>query len=397
MRQTGTVPADPVLPVSLSIEPGPDLTAEQLQRYARHLNLSGIGSTGQRRLLAARVLVVGAGGLGSPVLLYLAAAGVGTIGIVDPDLVDESNLQRQVIHGTSDVGRAKADSAAESIAAINPDVTVVRHRELLDPGNALPICRDYDLVVDGTDNFPTRYLVNDACELLGLPLVWGSILGFEGQASVFWSGRGPTYRDVFPTPPPPGSVPSCADGGVFGAMCGVIGSTMATEAIKLICGTGGGLLGRILVYDALTASFRTVAVRPDPTRPKVTELIDYPAFCGLRPAGSSSIGPTELAGLLAGADPVLLIDVREPAEFLVGALPGSVNIPLDQITSATSLDLIEGADRVVLYCRSGARSAQAVGRLAEAGAGSPVDLDGGYLGWIGRPGAPVHHQDGTAG
>ncbi|RIJ70262.1 adenylyltransferase/sulfurtransferase MoeZ [Nakamurella silvestris] len=370
------------MPTSLPplTEPGAELTPAQQLRYSRHLLLPAVGDLGQRRLLASRVLVVGAGGLGSPILLYLAAAGVGTIGIIDPDLVEVSNLHRQILHGSADVGRPKTTSAAESVGAVNPDVTVVEHQERLTAANAERICAGYDLVLDGTDNFPTRYLVNDVCALLGLPLVWGSILGFEGQASVFWAAHGPQYRDVFPTPPPPGSVPSCATGGVLGVLCGVIGSIMATEAVKLICGAGDTLLGRILFYDALALTFRTISVRPDPDALPITGLVDYEAFCGvLPPAGL--VGATELASLVADGTPVLLVDVREPWEHARGAIEGSVLIPLDGITSAGALELIGGHPEVILYCASGARSARAVDELRAAGLTGVRQLDGGILAW----------------
>jgi len=370
------------------VEPGPDLTPAQQLRYSRHTLLPGIGSIGQRRLGNARVLVVGAGGLGSPILLYLAAAGVGTIGIIDPDLVETSNLHRQILHGTDDVGRAKTTSAAESVAAVNPYVRVVQHHELLTAGNADRICADYDLVLDGTDNFPTRYLVNDICVLQGKPLVWGSILGFEGQASVFWARHGPHYRDVFPVPPPAGSVPSCATGGVLGVLCGVIGSVMATEAVKLICGVGAPLLGRILFYDALAMSFRTITVRRDPLGARVTELIDYESFCGQEPVTErDSDGPgnevsaEDLAAQIAGTEPPLVIDVREPAEHADFAIPGSVLIPLGEITSDAALTRIRAGQDVVLYCRSGARSDRAAADLARAGVSGVRQLRGGILAW----------------
>ena len=266
------------------VEPVPELTPAEIARYSRHVILPDVGLTGQRRLRAARVGVVGAGGLGSPTLLYLAAAGVGTLGVIDADTVDESNLQRQVIHGQSDLGRLKVDSAAEAIAEVNPHVEVVRHAVHLDAGNALDVLTGYDLVLDGTDNFATRYLVADACELLGVPEVWGSIFRFDGQVSVFWRDHGPVYRDLFPQAPPPGAVPSCAEGGVLGVLCGAIGSVMATEAIKLICGIGDPLVGRLMVFDALAMTWRTLRVQPDPERTPVTELIDDPFACAVLPA-----------------------------------------------------------------------------------------------------------------
>ena len=272
-------------PLPPLVEPADGLSAAEVERYSRHVILPDVGMLGQRRLKNAKVLVVGAGGLGSPALLYLAAAGVGTLGIVDPDVVDESNLQRQVIHGRSDVGRSKARSAQESIAELNPFVTVHRHEVALTAANALEIFAGYDLVLDGTDNFATRYLVNDAAALLGLPYVWGSIFRFEGQASVFWDaapdGRGLSYRDLYPDPPPPGSVPSCAEGGVLGVLCASIGAIMGTEAVKLVLGIGEPLLGRLMVYDALAMTYRTVRVRRDPDVARVTELVDYEQLCGV--------------------------------------------------------------------------------------------------------------------
>ena len=274
------------MPLPPLVAPAEDLTIAEVRRYSRHLIIPDVGKTGQRRLKNARVLCVGAGGLGSPALLYLAAAGVGTLGIIDFDVVDESNLQRQIIHGQSDLGRPKAVSAMESIREINPLVNVILHEERLDSDNAMQIFEPYDLIVDGTDNFATRYLVNDACVLLGKPYVWGSIYRFDGQASVFWAEHGPCYRCLYPEPPPPGMVPSCAEGGVLGVLCGAIGSIQVTEAIKVITGIGEPLVGRLMIYDALEMSYRTVRVRKDPEcpvcgkNPSITELIDYEEFCG---------------------------------------------------------------------------------------------------------------------
>ena len=402
------------------VEPGPELTVAQVARYSRHLILPDVGMSGQRRLAAARVLVVGAGGLGSPALLYLAAAGVGTIGIVDADVVDASNLQRQVIHGVADVGRLKVDSAADRIAEINPDVAVVRHAVQLDASNALDLIRGYDLVLDGTDNFPTRYLVGDVCELLGLPEVWGSIFRFDGQVAVFWAGHGPVYRDLFPTPPPPGSVPSCAEGGVFGVLCASIGAAMATEAVKLICGIGELLLGRLMVYDALEMSWRTVRVQPDPARPPVTELVDYEAFCGLptqnspdQPAQAQSssdqaAGPAAdpLAGATIdvhalkamldardrGEDDFVLVDVREPHEYEIVAIPGSVLVPKGDLVDGDGLDRLPPGRRLVLHCKSGGRSAQALAAVQAAGRADAVHVTGGVLAWVQEiePDKPVY-------
>jgi len=363
------------------VEPGPELDADQRRRYARHLTLPGVGHEGQRRLAAARVLVVGAGGLGSPVLLYLAAAGVGTIGVLDDDRVDVSNLQRQVLHGVPDVGRPKVDSARDRIADLDPRVTVRTHPVRLDASNALGILSGYDLVVDGTDNFPTRYLVADACEVLGLPVVWGSIFRFDGQASVFWAGRGPTYRDLFPVPPPPGSVPSCAEGGVLGVLCAAVGAVMATEAVKLICGIGEPLVGRLSVFDALEMSWRTLAVRPDPDRVPVTRLeVEQP-----EPGDGHGIDVHDLARRLAaraaGEDDFALVDVREPAEREVATIPGSVGVPMAQLLAAGPAALPDGVP-VVLHCRSGARSAQVLAALHAAGRTDVVHVEGGMLAWV---------------
>jgi adenylyltransferase/sulfurtransferase len=375
------------------VEPGPPLPAEQLARYARHLVLPGVGELGQRRLAAARVLVVGAGGLGSPALLYLAAAGVGTLGVLDADRVESSNLQRQVIHGQPDVGRPKADSAADRIAQVNPHVTVRRHDVHLDSGNALELLRDYDLVLDGTDNFPTRYLVGDACALLGLPQVWGSIYRFDGQVSVFWSGHGPTYRDLFPAPPPPGSVPSCAEGGVFGVVCAAVGAVMATEAVKLICGIGEPLLGRLLVFEALAMSWREIRVRADAAAPPVTELVDYEAFCGLpaRETGSDpesepdTIDVRSLSALLAarerGEQDFVLVDVREAYERAIAIIPGAIHVPLARLESGEGLADLPPGRRVILHCRSGARSARALAVLRSSGRPDAVHVAGGVLAW----------------
>jgi molybdopterin/thiamine biosynthesis adenylyltransferase/rhodanese-related sulfurtransferase len=383
------VPGGPFPPL---VEPGPPLSASETERYARHLILPEIGVAGQRRLRRARVLVVGAGGLGSPALLYLAAAGVGTIGVVDADSVDVTNLQRQVVHGDADVGRPKVDSARDRILGVNPGVEVRTHPVRLTAANALEILRGYDVVLDGADNFPTRYLVDDACALLGIPDVWGSILGFDGQVGVFWAPHGPTYRELFPTPPAPGTVPSCAEGGVLGALCATVGSVMATEAVKLICGTGEPLVGRLLVVDALGARWRTLTVRaPDQRRP-VTELVDYDAFCGMPPAGGdpggtagADIDVETLARMLAdrarGGEDFVLVDVREPHEREVVAIPGAVGVPLAELEADP---LAVGADgrRVVLYCRSGARSARGLAALHAAGRTDAVHLAGGVLAWV---------------
>jgi molybdopterin/thiamine biosynthesis adenylyltransferase/rhodanese-related sulfurtransferase len=369
------------------VEPAAELTVDEVARYSRHLIIPDVGVPGQKRLKNAKVLVVGAGGLGSPALLYLAAAGVGTLGIVDFDVVDESNLQRQVIHGVSDIGKPKAVSAKESIAEINPHVDVILHQERLDSDNALDIFRPYDLILDGTDNFATRYLVNDACVLLGKPYVWGSIYRFEGQVSVFWNEHGPNYRDLYPEPPPPGMVPSCAEGGVLGVLCASIGSVMVTEAIKLITGIGESLLGRLMVYDALEMSYRTIRIRKDPKAEPITELIDYEAFCGQvsdeaqRAAAGSTITATELKEMLdAGKDPYL-VDVREPVEYEIVKIPGGVLIPKDRILSGEALAELPQDKPLVLYCRTGVRSAEALAAVKAAGFRDAVHVQGGVTAW----------------
>ncbi len=376
-------------PVSLPplVEPAAELTVDEVARYSRHLIIPDVGVPGQKRLKNAKVLIVGAGGLGSPALLYLAAAGVGTLGIVDFDVVDESNLQRQVIHGVSDIGKLKAQSAKESIAEINPLVNVVLHTERLDSDNALDVFRPYDLILDGTDNFATRYLVNDACVLLGKPYVWGSIYRFEGQVSVFWNEHGPNYRDLYPEPPPPGMVPSCAEGGVLGVLCASIGSVMVTEAIKLITGIGETLLGRLMVYDALEMTYRTIKVRKDPAGEPITRLIDYEAFCGFvsdeaqRAAAGSTITATELKEMLdAGKDPYL-VDVREPVEYEIVKIPGGVLIPKDRILSGEALAELPQDQPLVLYCRTGVRSAEALAAVKAAGFKDAVHVQGGVTAW----------------
>jgi adenylyltransferase/sulfurtransferase len=373
------------------VEPAAELTKEEVARYSRHLIIPDVGVDGQKRLKNAKVLVVGAGGLGSPALLYLAAAGVGTLGVVDFDVVDESNLQRQVIHGQSDVGRPKAESARDSVAEINPFVKVVLHQTHLNSENALEIFRDYDLILDGTDNFATRYLVNDAAVLSGKPYVWGSIFRFEGQVSVFWedapNGQGLNYRDLYPEPPPPGMVPSCAEGGVLGVLCASIGSIMVTEAIKLLTGIGDTLLGRLMVYDALEMSYRTIKIRKDPESPKITELIDYEAFCGVvstdaqQAAAGNTITPLELKHKQESGEDFLLVDVREPHEFEIVRIPGSVLIPKDKILSGEAFSELPQDKPLVLHCKSGARSAEALAALHKAGFKDAVHVGGGVLAW----------------
>jgi adenylyltransferase/sulfurtransferase len=373
------------------VEPAAELSKDEVARYSRHLIIPDVGMAGQKRLKNAKVLVVGAGGLGSPALLYLAAAGVGTLGIVEFDEVDESNLQRQVIHGQSDIGRPKAESARDSIREINPYVEVRLHQVRLEAANVLPIFRDYDLILDGTDNFATRYLVNDAAVLLGKPYVWGSIFRFEGQASVFWddapNGQGLNYRDLYPEPPPPGMVPSCAEGGVLGVLCASIGSIMVTEAIKLITGIGEPLLGRLMVYDALEMSYRTIRIRKDPASEPITELIDYDAFCGVvsddaqRAAAGHTITALELKEMIDTGKDFALIDVREPNEYEIVSIPGAVLIPKDRILSGEALAEIPQDKPVVLHCKTGVRSAEALSALHQAGFRDAVHVGGGVIAW----------------
>ena len=373
------------------VEPAGQLSRDEVARYSRHLIIPDLGVDGQKRLKNARVLVIGAGGLGAPALLYLAAAGVGTIGIVDFDIVDESNLQRQIIHGVADVGRSKTQSARDSIIAINPLVQVRLHEFRLDPGNAVELFKQYDLIVDGTDNFATRYLVNDAAVLAARPYIWGSIYRFEGQVSVFWenapNGRGLNYRDLYPEPPPPGMVPSCAEGGVLGIICASIASVMGTEAIKLITGIGESLLGRLMVYDALVMSYRTINIRKDPATPKITELIDYEELCGVvsddvaRAATGSTITPRELRELLDSGKKLALIDVREAAEWDIVHIDGAELIPQSLISSGEGLAKLPHDRMPVLYCKTGARSAQALAALKKAGFSDAVHLQGGIVAW----------------
>jgi len=376
------------------VEPAAELTVDEVRRYSRHLIIPDVGMTGQKRLKNAKVLCVGAGGLGSPALLYLAAAGVGTLGIVDFDVVDESNLQRQVIHGQSDIGRSKAESARDSIREINPYVNVIVHKERLDSDNAMQIFADYDLIVDGTDNFATRYLVNDACVLLGKPYVWGSIYRFDGQASVFWAEYGPCYRCLYPEPPPPGMVPSCAEGGVLGVLCASIGSIQVNEAIKLIAGIGEPLAGRLMIYDALEMTYRSVKVRKDPEcpvcgkNPTVTELIDYEEFCGAvseeaqEAAAGSTITARQLKDMQDANENIFLVDVREPNEYEIVSIPGSVLIPKGEFLSGAALERLPQDKRVVLHCKSGARSAECLAIVKNAGFSDAVHVGGGVLSWV---------------
>jgi adenylyltransferase/sulfurtransferase len=376
------------------VEPADEITVAEVRRYSRHLIIPDFAMNGQKRLKNAKVLAIGAGGLGSPVLMYLAAAGVGTIGIVEFDTVDESNLQRQIIHGASDVGRPKAESAREKIQEINPLINVVIHEVRLDSSNALDVLAPYDLIVDGTDNFPTRYLVNDACVLLNKPYVWGSIFRFEGQASVFWSEHGPCYRCLYPEPPPPGMVPSCAEGGVLGVLCASIGSIQATEAIKVLTGIGDPLVGRLMVYDALDMTYRTVRVQKDPEcpicgkNPTVTELIDYEAFCGevsdeaLEAVIGHTLTARELKDMKDNGEDFYLVDVREPAENEIVKIPDSVLIPKDEILFGRALADLPQDKPIVLYCKSGIRSAEALASLHAAGFGNAKHVQGGVLAWI---------------
>lgn len=375
---------------------GPGMSPEELQRYARHIVLPDVGLEGQRRLKAARVLVVGAGGLGSPVALYLVAAGVGTLGLVDFDDVDASNLQRQVLYGEWDIGRPKLDAAEERLQSANPHVQIVKHSVKLTSANALEILGQYDIIVDGTDNFPTRYLVNDACVLLGKPCVYGSIYRFEGQVSVFDAGQGPCYRCLFREPPPPGLVPNCAEGGVLGVLPGVIGSLQALEAIKLITGAGEPLVGRLLLFDALKLRWRELNLRRNPEcpvcgdEPTITQLIDYDAFCGVpgtAPAdkktatAADEITPAELKQRLDRGDDITLLDVREPFEWLIANLGdhGARMIPMREIPRRT--DELDPSSEIVVYCQSGVRSADVQRFLKNAGFPRVRNLTGGILRW----------------
>jgi molybdopterin/thiamine biosynthesis adenylyltransferase/rhodanese-related sulfurtransferase len=369
------------------VEPAESLTVDEVRRYSRHLIIPDVAMAGQKRLKNAKVLVVGAGGLGSPALLYLAAAGVGTLGIVEFDTVDESNLQRQIIHGQSDIGRSKAQSARDSVLEVNPLVNVIIHETRLENDNVLDIFKDYDLILDGTDNFATRYLVNDAAVLLHKPYVWGSIYRFDGQVSVFWDDHGPNYRDLYPVPPPPGMVPSCAEGGVLGVLCASIGSVMVNEAIKLITGIGNPLLGRLLVFDALEMEWNEIKIRKDPNTAPITELIDYESFCGVVSeeaqiaAAGSTITPQELQDLLDSDKPTFLVDVREPAEWEIVRIPGATLIPKDEILRGDALASLPQDKQIILYCKTGVRSAEALAAVKGAGFKDAVHVQGGVIGW----------------
>jgi sulfur-carrier protein adenylyltransferase/sulfurtransferase len=376
------------------VEKGPALTVDEVRRYSRHLIIPDVAMAGQQRLMNAKVLCVGAGGLGSPALMYLAAAGVGTLGIVEFDTVDESNLQRQIIHGQSDIGKSKALSAKEKIAEINPNVNVVVHEIRLDIDNVMDIFSQYDLIVDGTDNFATRYLVNDACVLLKKPYVWGSIYRFDGQASVFWAEYGPCYRCLYPEPPPPGMVPSCAEGGVLGVLCASIGSIQTTEAIKLITGIGEPLIGQLMIYDALEMSYRKIKVRKDPKCPLCSEkpsqtslLPDYEAFCGVLSDAAevavkdSTISVSDLKGKIDNKDNFLLIDVREPSEFEIVRIPGSVLIPKQGFLDGSALAGLPQDKPIILHCKSGVRSAECLAILKSAGFADATHVSGGVVAW----------------
>ncbi|MFE5587112.1 adenylyltransferase/sulfurtransferase MoeZ [Kitasatospora sp. NPDC056531] len=386
------------------VEPADELTVDEVRRYSRHLIIPDVGMAGQKRLKNAKVLCVGAGGLGSPALMYLAAAGVGTLGIVEFDVVDESNLQRQIIHGQADIGRSKAESARDSVKEINPYVDVILHEERLDNSNVMEIFSGYDLIVDGTDNFATRYLVNDAAVLLGKPYVWGSIYRFDGQASVFWAEHGPCYRCLYPEAPPPGMVPSCAEGGVLGVLCASIGSIQVNEAIKLLAGIGDPLVGRLMIYDALEMNYRQVKVRKDPNcavcgeNPTVTELIDYEAFCGVvseeaqAAAAGSTITSKQLKQWQDDEEDIYLIDVREPGEYEIVNIPGAVLIPKNEFLMGDALEKLPQDRKIVLHCKSGVRSAEVLAVVKAAGFANAVHLGGGVLGWVNQiePHKPVY-------
>ena len=376
------------------VAPGPALTVDEVRRYSRHLIIPDVAMAGQQRLMNAKVLCVGAGGLGSPAFMYLAAAGIGTLGIVEFDVVDESNLQRQIIHGQSDIGQSKAQSAKEKIAEINPYVKVITHETRLDNSNVMEIFSQYDIIVDGTDNFATRYLVNDACVLLKKPYVWGSIYRFDGQASVFLAEYGPCYRCLYPEPPPPGMVPSCAEGGVLGVLCATIGSIQTTEAIKLLTGIGEPLVASLMIYDALEMSFRKIKVRKDPNcplcseNPSQTELLpDYEAFCGTLSdeaeiaVKDSTISVTDLATKISSGDNFYLIDVREPSEFEIVRIPGSNLIPKQGFLDGTVLANLPQDKPIILHCKSGVRSAECLAILKSAGFADATHVAGGVIAW----------------
>lgn len=383
------------------VEPADELTIDEVRRYSRHLIIPDVGMSGQKRLKNAKVLVIGAGGLGSPALLYLAAAGVHTLGIAEFDEVDESNLQRQIIHGQSDIGKSKALSAKESIAEANPYVNVILHEARLDNDNVMDVFKGYDLIVDGTDNFATRYMVNDAAYFLGIPYVWGSIYRFDGQASVFapsMADDAPCYRCLYPEPPPPGMVPSCAEGGVLGVLCAAIGSIQVNEAIKVLTGIGEPAIGKLVIYDALELEWRKLKVRKDPNcalcgeNPTVTGLIDYDAFCGAisdeaaEAAAGSTISVTTLEHMLKereeGTRDFVLVDVREPNEFEINRIPGSVLIPKGDFLNGSALEQLPSDKQVVMHCKSGVRSAETLAIVKGAGYADAVHVGGGVVAWV---------------
>jgi adenylyltransferase/sulfurtransferase len=376
------------------VTPGPALTVDEVRRYSRHLIIPDVAMAGQQRMMNAKVLCVGAGGLGSPALMYLAAAGIGTLGIVEYDTVDESNLQRQIIHGQSDIGKSKAQSAKEKIAEINPYVNVITHETRLDNSNVMELFSQYDIIVDGTDNFATRYLVNDACVLLKKPYVWGSIYRFDGQASVFWAEYGPCYRCLYPEPPPPGMVPSCAEGGVLGVLCATIGSIQTTEAIKVLTGIGEPLIGSLMVYDALDMNFRKIKVRKDPNCPLCSEnpmqtalLPDYEAFCGTlseaaqEASSGSTITVQELKEKIDGKEDFYLIDVREPSEYEIVKIPQSHLIPKQGFIDGSVLASLPQDKPIILHCKSGVRSAECLAILKSAGFADASHVSGGVVAW----------------
>jgi molybdopterin/thiamine biosynthesis adenylyltransferase/rhodanese-related sulfurtransferase len=383
------------------VEPADELTIDEVRRYSRHLIIPDVGMIGQKRLKNARVLVIGAGGLGSPALLYLAAAGVGTLGIAEFDTVDESNLQRQVIHGVSDIDKPKGESAKESIAEINPYVKVILHTERLDNDNVFEVFKGYDLIVDGTDNFATRYMVNDAAYFLGIPYVWGSIYRFDGQASVFAPtlvDDAPCYRCLYPEPPPPGMVPSCAEGGVLGVLCASIGSIQVNEAIKLLTGIGDPLVGKLMIYDALEMEYRKLKVRKDPNcalcgeNATVTELIDYDTFCGAisDEAADAAVGSTISVQTLEhmlkerenGERDFVLVDVREAVEYDINHIPGSVLIPKGDFLNGSALEKLPSDKQIVMHCKTGVRSAETLAIVKGAGYADAVHVGGGVVAWV---------------
>ena len=376
------------------VTPGPALSVAEVRRYSRHLIIPDVAMAGQQRMMNAKVLCVGAGGLGSPALMYLAAAGIGTLGIVEYDTVDESNLQRQIIHGQSDIGKSKAQSAKEKIAEINPYVNVITHEARLDNSNVMEIFSQYDIIVDGTDNFATRYLVNDACVLLKKPYVWGSIYRFDGQASVFWAEYGPCYRCLYPEPPPPGMVPSCAEGGVLGVLCATIGSIQTTEAIKVLTGVGEPLIGSLMVYDALDMSFRKIKVRKDPNCPLCSQnptqtvlLPDYEAFCGVlsdaaqEASAGSTITVQELKSKIDAKENYYLIDVREPSEYEIVKIPTAHLIPKQGFIDGSVLATLPQDRPIILHCKSGVRSAECLAILKDAGFSDASHVFGGVVAW----------------